>query len=267
MNEFQKRPARGFTLTELLTVVGLITLLISLLLPVVGKVRAAANSTSCLSNLRQMGLGLTLYTADNHGRLMDFIWHTPTTPDVAYNGYWPGVLRHYDVGDGVLLCPQASQPATNALNKGYGNAALAWTGRLSSAGTGIKLSEATYRESSYGFNRYLTAGNWGPREDWAMYMTCVKGWSNVPAFMDCAYSDVAPFAWADAELLTPPPDLRGATLKPGVPEHWKFLLARHGRGINVCMADGSARWVRLEETYMLSWNRDWRPYSLRLPLK
>jgi hypothetical protein len=34
------------------------------------------------------------------------------------------------------------------------------------------------------------------------------------------------------------------------------------------MADGSARWVRVEETYTLQWNGDWqRKYSLQLPIK
>ena len=57
--------ARGFTLTELLVVIGLIAVLISLLLPVVGRVRAAANSAACLSNLRQLGIAIDLYAVNN----------------------------------------------------------------------------------------------------------------------------------------------------------------------------------------------------------
>jgi prepilin-type N-terminal cleavage/methylation domain-containing protein len=55
--------SRGFTLTELLVVIGLIAMLISLLMPVLSKARSAANSAGCLSNLRQLGSAWQIYTA------------------------------------------------------------------------------------------------------------------------------------------------------------------------------------------------------------
>src|SRR5947199_8414471 len=94
-----RRPGRftGFTLTELLTVVGLIALLASLLLPVLAKVRAAANSTACAANLRQMGTAWLAYTTENRGRLMDYVWNSPPAPEVAYSGSWPGILDAREV--------------------------------------------------------------------------------------------------------------------------------------------------------------------------
>src|ERR1700677_3535532 len=59
----------GFTLVELLVVVGIMALLIALLLPALSKARAAAMTTKCLSNLHQVGLATMSYVADNKGKL------------------------------------------------------------------------------------------------------------------------------------------------------------------------------------------------------
>src|ERR1700722_2983650 len=59
----------AFTLVELLVVIGIIALLISVLLPVLGRARAVANDTLCESNLRQVTLAMMMYGGDFHGLL------------------------------------------------------------------------------------------------------------------------------------------------------------------------------------------------------
>ncbi len=62
----------GFTLVELLVVIGIVGMLIALLMPALGKARQAAKGAMCLSNLRQSGVGLMMYAVDNDHRVTMF---------------------------------------------------------------------------------------------------------------------------------------------------------------------------------------------------
>ena len=264
----QRVPRRAFTLVELMVLIGLVSMLASLMLPVLGKMRAAARSAVCTSNLHAMGQAWTMYTSENHGRLMHYVWQTPSTPDSAWNGYWLGVIENNaGVRGEALLCPSASEVSTNALARGYGSATTAWTGRFTSSGTGICFNANTYRNSSYGYNRYLTAGGGFGPDGQATLAAAIENLADVPMFFDCAFADVRPPNGTQVAPVEPPPDLRGATLRPGQPEHWKLLLARHGRGINVSMGDGHVRWVQLEDLYSMTWKSNWWKTRLRLPVR
>jgi prepilin-type N-terminal cleavage/methylation domain-containing protein len=71
---------RGFTLIELLVVIAIIAILAAILFPVFAQAKEAAKKTSCLSNLKNIGLAMTLYESDND----DYF------PNINMVGLWTG---------------------------------------------------------------------------------------------------------------------------------------------------------------------------------
>ena len=89
----------GFTLIELLVVIAIIAILAAILFPVFARAREKARQTSCLSNLKQLGLAFLMYAQD----------YDETIPGarLPYGG-WTGAVEPYTKNQQIFQCPSWS---------------------------------------------------------------------------------------------------------------------------------------------------------------
>src|SRR5262249_45585266 len=133
----KRSPQRGFTLIELLVVIAIIAILAAILFPVFAQAREMARRTACISNNRQIGLGINMYVQDYDEIYCPyFSGYVPATGQyTSPQFYWPQLVAPYiqkanGSGRGgqaiisdlsaVFRCPNAPYDPAAALSNGYG---------------------------------------------------------------------------------------------------------------------------------------------------
>ena len=148
---------RGFTLIELLVVIAIIAILAAILFPVFARAREKARQTSCLSNLKQIGLAMVQYVQDYDEVYPDTYYSISPRPasivwpngDVRSNTMWYQLIYPYIKNIQVMQCPSNS---------------TIWRGQY--MGRGL----------SYPMNSYLNAANLSDIEYPSQCISNIDGW-------------------------------------------------------------------------------------------
>lgn len=103
------RIRRGFTLIELLVVIAIIAILAAILFPVFAQAREAARKTTCISNNKQIGTAVMMYTQD-YDEMMVLFYRPAGGPTGGRIG-WTGLVQPYTKNWNMMRCP--NQARTN----------------------------------------------------------------------------------------------------------------------------------------------------------
>jgi len=195
--------------------------------------RRRAKETLCLSNLKQWGAIVHLYTQDNN-------WILPGA--VAGGRNWLGVTGPYIQDDKIWLCPSATKTMSEGAKQPF--AAMIRSGYRGSYGTHSWITSRVHRDF--------------PEWNAKLWMTSqVREASRVPVIADCARLYLVNPMHSDEPPAYPEDVVAFAGVAKG--EMKNYVVNRHNGAINGAFLDFSARKIGLKELWELDWHRDWNP--------
>ena len=252
---------KGFTLIELLVVIAIISLLMSILMPALSKVRKQSRSTICKAHLRQWGTIFFMYTTDYDDKFLE----DGPMPDGRHVMWLPLLASLYGNVDDFRLCPSAAKPNTPP---GIGTTFKQWDVWIYPGHAFVDEEQRNF--GSYGTNLWinsveLTPG-WRnqPERQWKTALSA-RHPAQVPMVSDCTWFGTNPISikdqsWANGGEPTPSRDW-WENQDPINFGGWGYDMARvcidrHGRGVNLVFMDGSVSKVFLKNLWNLKWHKE-----------
>jgi len=236
MKSTKKREA--FTLIELLVVIAIISILAAILFPVFARARENARRTSCLSNMKQIGLGVMMYVQDYDERYPPAQITDEQTPPGGWAGgpgswaegekrwIWQNIIYPYTKSMQVCICPSGG--SSNPISVNYGvNYYI-----MPSSGGGISMARVSSPSTTY---LGMDAGQWYISASTVTHPTGYNGY--VPGMEPFTGSPTGFGSYA----------IQGYNLSD-------YQNGRHFDGINLTFTDGHAKWLKSGEVYQQAKN-------------
>jgi len=223
MTNAKKCKVKGFTLIELLVVIAIISMLAAILFPVFARARESARRASCLSNLKQIGLGMMMYVQDYDGR-----FPVAVVDSLSHNG--SGVIKGSPYCDNMpcgVFTVSDGHAAPHASGK-----IMSWMDLLMPYTKSVQIfvcpSQLNSQYGGYGYNRQIN-NMWGSHGTMPITESRLNNPSETGLLTDC-----------NDQYCT---YVTGNRITAMVADPGRYNFHLHLDGVNIAFADGHVKWL------------------------
>lgn len=214
------RKSTGFTLIELLVVIAIIAILAAILFPVFAQARAAARKSVCLSNMKQIGLGMMMYVQDYDEKYSPNRLPNDYNPGAPGGATWRYTVTPYTKNNKIFFCPDDTRNVNwseayldavyyNNGNTGNYHLSYAYNGGVFNTGNGVKQAyiqaPATLLMIQETRMEYPDLGYWCTPWDLSgvFHLTGAGAWSSHGGMLNWCFADGHAKAMKLAATATP----------------------------------------------------------------